>query len=412
VDEGSNEQSGTRRALKRRGLVAGAAALIAGAVATQVAQPVSAGADGDVVLGASNTTTATTRITNTATGNGGIALFLTSESGSDGNGLVALSTGIGVSASTSGSTGVAGASSSDTGAGVEGIAQNNAGGTGVLGRSFSSIGIGVQGTSTGGTGVMGQTTTGLYGVFGTSGAPGGVGVGGTAKGGFGLLGTVTDGFAVLGQAVTGNGLFGFSQRNHAVVGQTAQPFFGGVLGVATIANTVGIYGSTKNGATNVAGAFAGFMDGNFVVATGVKSAAVPHADGTHRLVYCMESPENWFEDFGEGKLVNGRAEVKLDADFAQIVHTDAYHVFLTTYGEGGNGLNVAERRADGFVVTERNKGNSGGTFSYRVVAKRKDIAAGRLAKIELPGKAQQGVKTPQAPQPPKLPEVPAAPRKQ
>ncbi len=116
-----------------------------------------------------------------------------------------------------------------------------------------------------------------------------------------------------------------------------------------------------------------------------KNAAVKHpTDGTYRLLYCMESPESWFEDFGEGKLVNGEADVKVDADFAALVHTDNYYVFLTTHNEDGGGLAVTQRRADGFVVQERGKGTSNGTFSSRVVAKRKDIAGERLAKVAPP----------------------------
>ena len=33
-----------------------------------------------------------------------------------------------------------------------------------------------------------------------------------------------------------------------------------------------------------------------------RSAAVPHPDGFHRRLYCIECPESWFEDFGEGTL--------------------------------------------------------------------------------------------------------------
>ena len=45
-------------------------------------------------------------------------------------------------------------------------------------------------------------------------------------------------------------------------------------------------------------------------------AAVSHPDGSHRLLYSLESPESWFEDFGEARLVDGKAEVRLDPDFA------------------------------------------------------------------------------------------------
>jgi hypothetical protein len=62
-----------------------------------------------------------------------------------------------------------------------------------------------------------------------------------------------------------------------------------------------------------------FVRGDFTVAGGAKSAAVPHPDGTHRWLYCLESPESWFEDFGRAQLTCGRAEVKIDPDFAALV---------------------------------------------------------------------------------------------
>ncbi len=139
----------------------------------------------------------------------------------------------------------------------------------------------------------------------------------------------------------------------------------------------------------VSGSFAAFftgsvnVSGNFVTANGTKSAAVPHADGTMRLVYCMESPENWFEDFGKAKLVNGKADVKIDADFATIVHTDDYHVFLTAYGNT-NGLHITKQTLAGFSVEEHNGGANSLGFSYRIVARRKDVKAERLAKYTLP----------------------------
>ena len=36
-----------------------------------------------------------------------------------------------------------------------------------------------------------------------------------------------------------------------------------------------------------------------------KSAAVPHPDGSHRRLYCLEAPESLFEDFGRAHLRAG-----------------------------------------------------------------------------------------------------------
>ena len=71
------------------------------------------------------------------------------------------------------------------------------------------------------------------------------------------------------------------------------------------------------------------VGGDFTVVGGAKSAAVPHPDGSHRRLYCVESPESWFEDFGGDTLVCGEAAVALDPDFAAVVDASNYHVFLT-----------------------------------------------------------------------------------
>jgi hypothetical protein len=97
----------------------------------------------------------------------------------------------------------------------------------------------------------------------------------------------------------------------------------------------------------------------------------------------MESPENWFEDFGTGRLVNGQAQVQLEPGFASVAAADDYHVFLTEY-EDNNGLYVTGRTSTGFGVRAKTSPAVGGTFSYRVVAKRKDIVAPRFDRVVLP----------------------------
>lgn len=110
---------------------------------------------------------------------------------------------------------------------------------------------------------------------------------------------------------TGNGVVATTNtaNNYALFGQTAT------------AGAIGIYGLGS-----VAGSYAGLFVGKVTVSgdfnvTGSKSAAVPHPDGTHRLLYCVEAPEAWFEDFGEGRLTGGRAAIALDPDFAAVVAT-------------------------------------------------------------------------------------------
>ena len=72
--------------------------------------------------------------------------------------------------------------------------------------------------------------------------------------------------------------------------------------------------------------------------------------------------------------------------------TSKYHVFLTGY-DGRSDLSVCDRSPDRFRV--RGSEGAEGTFSWRVVAKRKDIEGARLERVEIPKE-------------PTLPDVPAS----
>jgi len=184
-------------------------------------------------------------------------------------------------------------------------------------------------------------------------------------------------------------VYGYSERGAGVVGITGNPYdFSGYFGGCV------------------------YVDGPFMVGGGAKHAVVPHPDGSHRLLYSMESPESWFEDFGAARLVRGRARVAIARDFAAVVRTADYHVFLTAEGDS-QGLYVSRKTRTGFEVREQQRGASSLRFSYRIVARRKDI----------PGRRMPRIKRPARPEPPPLsrrlavrelmrvPAMPAAPRR-
>jgi hypothetical protein len=191
----------------------------------------------------------------------------------------------------------------------------------------------------------------------------------------------------------------------------------GVAGVAAGANsTAAVFGRVDPPAG--AGVYAGLFQGNVLIqgsytATGAKSAAVPHPDGSHRRMYCQESPEPWFEDFGRAQLVTGRADVRLDRDFALLVRAEDYLVFLTPEGDC-RGLYVSARSPTGFEVRELAGGTASLAFGYRVVAKRKDLPGPRLARVPMPERvelparaAMQARPAPPAPRPRPEPPRPA-----
>jgi hypothetical protein len=319
--------------------------------------------------------------------------------------------------------------------GVIGISQNNngvrgnsKGGTGVVG--ISDAGFGVSGSSSASVGVYGTTDVGLVppaanvsvGVWGDSYFSTGVmgkcaygpapGVSGESNQGSGVEGHsnrgsgVSGGAGLWGPTVPGTeniaGVVGSSDRHVGVIG-TSNLF--GVYGYSGNADPTkpgaGVYGQADPAIpTNWAGVFNGKVqvtDDLVVPATVTakfKNAIVPFPDGTQRVLHCMESPEHWFEDFGAAKLKGGRAVVRLDRDFAKVIRTPRYHVFLTPRGEC-RGLSVRRQSAKSFEVRELGGGRSNVALSYRIVGRRKDIRRDqRFARIDIKPLAFPAQRTP------------------
>jgi hypothetical protein len=346
----ASQKSSDEKVWKRRGLIAAGGALVAAVVARFTQQEMAAANGDPVLLGTANQATNPTLL--------------------------------------SGSTPfVFGAESKDQWA--------------ILGTGY----VGVQG-HTPGTAQPSDVRNGA-GIFGVSDRADSYGVVGVnASGGIGVRGVCQNGVAVQGDASNGGiGLYGNGRGIAAVYGRNDSNGFGvyglSVEGSGVAGATAAAGGAAVVGATNgIPGAYAGIfygpvvVDGAFTVVGGPKSAAVPHPDGSHRRLYCVESPESWFEDFGKGQLEGGCASVAVDPDFATVVDLTDYHVFLTGY-DGERDLTVTNRTLAGFRV-ESSRTDSHGTFSWRLVAKRKDIAAPRF----------EAVTVPPAPVLPSIPDMP------
>jgi len=120
------------------------------------------------------------------------------------------------------------------------------------------------------------------------------------------------------------------------------------------------------------------VNGNFT-ATGLKSATVETSSYGKRKLYAMESPENWFEDFGSAKLMNGQIVVALDPIFVDTVNTaEPYHVFLTPNGDCT--LYTTQKNSLSFKVSSHD-GESNCEFDYRIIAKRKGYENVRLETV-------------------------------
>lgn len=416
-----------RTGLTRRGMVKTAAAGAAGIVGAMLIEPegVASAADAGPASFTSSTTKPAVTATNTGKGTGltahaksapaihgsqtstaasgvGVRGTIDSTNGA-GTGVLGISPhGTGVAGSSANGTGVKGSSGS-TGsgaaavqgtitstspggysAGVQGV-NNGTGGSGIgVYGSQNGFGWGVYGTTPSGSGVYGYSSAG-YGV--QAGSSSGTGVYASSTGGVGVdahsstnnaaQGTSGSGTGVLGTSSSGYGVYGSSPNNYAVVGVTTSG--NGVYGQVSTANQAGVIGRQLASSGN----WAVYGFGN-IGATGTKSAVVPAGDGTgHLTLYCMESPECWFEDFGSARLSHGSVSVRIDPEFAQTVHTGEYHVFLQAEGEC-RGLSVRDKTATGFVVQELGGGTSSAPFAYRIVARRKDVSAPRLNRVTLP----------------------------
>jgi hypothetical protein len=345
------------KTIGRRGLMAGVAALVGGAMAkTAPAAPAHADDGSDLVIGQFNVGHTTTELGFDLTASTS-PVFKVSDvhSATCVYGVSLLPGG--------GGTGARG--DSVTGVGVHGISESN---DGVRGQSTSGVGVhglsessdAITGKAKQGAGVVGQSDTGagVVGKTASNVSPAISGQGGAA--GAGVLGFVDTGTGVEGRA-NGTGV-GVMARAHAGIGLIAL--------------------------NEAEGGTAGLFFGNVTIKGGlkasVKNAIVQFPDGSQRLLTCVESPEVWFEDFGEGTLTKGRAEVRIDPDFASIVNLAlAYHVFLTPHDSKIKGLAVTARLADHFVVEDQDSA-SAGTFSYQIVAKRKGYERQRFERVEVP----------------------------
>lgn len=281
------------------------------------------------------------------------------------------------------STGVVG--QCDAGVGVHGIATS---GWGIIGQSVeragvtgrSVTGVGMVGVSRDEVGVQGFTQQGLAGIRGSS------------HGGYGVIAESTQGIALSAMSPT-NAIQGYSTGSGgASIGVAGWSEDG--AGVQGDSNTgIGVGGRSPNG-------WAGYFQGNvivhgaFYVVGGPKSAIVKHPDGTHRSLFCLESPESYFEDFGEIVLTGPSVRVKLNKDFGALVKRNNYQVFLTSYSP--EALYVRRRSPMGFEIARVNRDTGGKPRSvrvgYRIVAHRADLRSVRLPKIKMPQRAAKVTK--------------------
>jgi hypothetical protein len=357
------------RRVLRRGLMAGLAGLGAGAMLKISGTGKAQATDGNAIIigNDSQTSQSTTRLTATTLFAGPVFQVVT-------NGATFSANSGAIIGSGGSGPGVMGRS--DTSFAVWGFALD---GVGVRGQSQTSMGLYGTAASTS-PAVLGVNQANSIGVKGVSnasldpfdnGTGSGTGVQGRSGSGSGVHGSSTNGVGVRGTSPNFVGLVGISDNSIGLYGYTVAP------------NVPAFYAEHLGPFGRIAGSFLGDVrvQGNFTVSGGAKSAAVPMPDGSEAIMYCQESPEPYFEDFGRAQLNNGVARVQIEPEFAIIVKRDDYMVFVVAMGDC-KGLYISQQNANGFEVRELQGGSSSVRFTYRIVARRKDIAGKRLERLD------------------------------
>ncbi len=275
-----------------------------------------------------------------------------------------------------------------TGAGTVGQA-NLGNGTGVVGVNFAAAGAG------NGDGVYGTTAQSAgFGVFGTNTNTSGTGIVGAGNNTTAGYITTGSGGAFTG---TGLGIYGYANTTTGTGalfrGNNVSPFYTVTNGSGSASNgtTLGVVGyslSTTGSTARFGGYFEQIATMNYayvggitatntarkIEGTGTVNTVVKDVNGNLVVLSAPEAPENLFQDFGVGRLVNGRAHIQLDPNFSKNIVVNEKHplrVFIQLKGDC-KGVYVANESATGFDVIELQGGNSNVEFYWFVTANRAD----------------------------------------
>lgn len=304
-----------------------------------------------------------------------------------------------------------------SGTGLLAVGNNAAGGyaTAGSGGAFTGTRIGVYSVSLNtnagisSAGVIGRdaggTFTMLTGGAGVTGVGGSNGVGmfaynsGTGDGLYALASNATS-FGISARNNNGSGTGIITAGNNAGAQYLVQG-----SGLAATGTEIGMFGYAINVASNNGGGYFqlgathyAYVAGRFgftnykIIGTGAVSTIVKDQNNESVTMFCPESPEVLFQDFGRGKLVNGKAIIKLDEVFSKNIYVDEkrpLRVFIQLEGNC-KGVYVANKTKEGFEVIELDGGQSNVDFSYFVSANRADdydengILVSKYSKLRFP----------------------------
>jgi hypothetical protein len=280
--------------------------------------------------------------------------------------------GVGLSGKSTSNYGVRGTSAQSNGVFGTGTA-------GVFGEGTGTSGIGVYGvdTNTSGTGLYGKgIADGVlgqgsgYGVFGTASS---VGVYGTATSGSGgqfvdtsPFDSNVSSFGARAISTSGFGLRAHSDGNYGAL------ITSGYIGLESSGSNIGVLALTPSSGfpfivQNTNGAMVFYVDGSGNMHYhGALTRFLQRRLGAAAATFEAHTTRPSIEDAGSARLVDGRAEVSLDAAFAGAVDPrHPYRVFLSAQADTP-GLYVASKRPHDFVVRELHGGHGTFMFDYHL----------------------------------------------
>lgn len=291
-----------------------------------------------------------------------------------------------------GGTGVYARSQGANGTGIY-ASNNNAGGWGAYGyNSSATSGAGTVGQSAGttGTGVVGLANGTTYSTL--VGYASGV----SGTGSIGIYGMST---GTVGAQRYG-GYFSYDMDNNLATSDANSPlamlagrddnyvganiYFGGYFSGGQDNTSTAPAGGNDVDGPNGGGASPG---GDFayvgarwggtnykIIGNGNVSTIIKGEGENDHIMFATEAPEILFQDFGTAKLINGKAEIKIDPILAKNIVVNEKHplkVFIQLEGDC-NGVYVTNKSQEGFEVKELQNGTSNISFSYQIVATRAD----------------------------------------
>lgn len=219
------------------------------------------------------------------------------------------------------------------------------GGFGVNGYSTAAGGAGTYGSSTSATG---------FGLYGDNTNASGTGIIGIGDGGAGAYLTNGSGAAITGATM---GLAVFRSNTGNTNGEGAGYFLGNNTGPQYS------YVSYRNAGTWYK-----------ILGTGTASTIVSDLSDKKVVMFCPESPEIFFQDFGTGKLVNGKVHIDLEPIYAKNIIVNEKHPLRVIIQLKGDckGVYVTNETPTGFDVVELQGGTSNIEFTYFVTGNRTD----------------------------------------